>query len=90
MSEENLEKLLNPPPLKSAELITMGVYYLAMQGFRREVRLRRESRPVYCEICGRHYTMLKPEGVPWAPTVVHVDCNDCGGNGLPRTLEAPR
>lgn len=50
----------------------------------------KEIRPVYCPSCGLHYTMLKPGGVPWAPTVVHVICWDCGGDGKPSTLEAPR
>jgi hypothetical protein len=47
-------------------------------------------RPVYCPPCGRHYTIWKPTWRVWAPTVVHLVCADCGGNGEPLNLEAPR
>lgn len=51
---------------------------------------RRNIRPVYCPSCGLHYTVLKDARAEWAPTVVHVVCWDCGGNGVPSSLEAPR
>lgn len=60
----------------------------------RSLRFQRDPsklRPVWCPTCRRHYTMLKPRTIgTWAPTVVHVVCGDCGGNGKPSILEAPR
>ena len=75
---------------RAAELVTPGLVeaYYSRGSFR--FRQLSNVRPVYCEKCGRHYTMLKPVNAKWAPTVVHVDCPDCGGDGTPRNLDAPR
>jgi hypothetical protein len=71
--------------LKDApEVFTEGAVYFAKILPYDVTKQTINLRPVYCVLCSTHYTMLKPANVEWAPTVVHVDCDGCGGNGLPR------
>ena len=62
---------------KAAEFVTCE------SAFGRHAIYRYRMRPVFCPTCRRHYTALKPEGMVWAPTVVHVICSTCGGDGTP-------
>jgi hypothetical protein len=49
------------------------------------------TRPVFCPKCRTHFTtMIPPAPYPVAATCVHYVCADCGGDGTPASLEAPR
>jgi hypothetical protein len=47
-------------------------------------------RPVYCPICGMHFTTVVKPGPERVPTVVHYVCADCGGDGRPVSTDVPR
>jgi hypothetical protein len=74
-----------------AELVSEGVARIVSVSRDRKLSDRTRSwiRAVFCPSCRRHYSTFIV-GIPWAPTCVHVVCASCGGEGVPKSLEAPR
>lgn len=89
---------IQKPRFRSPERITNTVFEeffsAAMPG--KDYVRRQRIRPVYCPTCGTHYTIMKPEEMPWAARVVHLECGECSGRGhrgdsiLPKDMEVTR